>query len=340
MATVIRDRQQMPEEARPGYDLAERFGFKPVLVVDYAIPDFEKRRVQVREEKHYVPAASVASLRQAMLRGERIPPAIATADDYTVDGNTRYMAAQLNRFPKFPTLVLDQKWEGAADRDPFLLLAAAANARHGVGIKSAEMRRAILSIAEDNWSATRVAALVGVRESLVQDIFAEQRAEERARRLKVSMNGGISATHKRTLERVGAKLKDEPWRGFVDLVGVTGMDTAETRDLGKRLVAAASDTDALALLAAERESRKQQIEDYRVRGKQRPPLAGQLRQRLGYISGAMKDRGAMALVEHNPGAMAMHLEALQEAEVILGQLAAQQQLLLESAGPADSGEGS
>ena len=68
----IKTRQQLPDLAKPAADLIERFGFTWEFDFEYPTPD-PGRRVQIREEKHYIPRPMVMQVAAAMGRREDAP---------------------------------------------------------------------------------------------------------------------------------------------------------------------------------------------------------------------------------------------------------------------------
>jgi len=313
----IKTRQQLPDLAKPTADLIEKFGFEWELDFEYPTPDAAKR-VQIREEKHYVPRAMVMTIAAAMGRQEKFPPVVVTADGYLIDGNTRTAAARHNKQPFIQALVLQDKYEGATDKVErrLKLLGAAFNARHGKGIDREEIRKAVEVIGEDpTYDGTRIAALIGVTDATVKSMLAEMRARQRADSVGVHLNGSVTATPLRVLGQASEKLNDEPFAAAASLAQDTGMSGPELRDVIKQMHEAKSDEGALAVVEEHRTARREQIAEYRASGKSKPPPAAKLRQRLGFI--LEFEKHPRDLAELNPEVVTQHREQIQRSIAIL-----------------------
>ena len=317
-------REQLSDLAKPVVDLVERIGFEWEFEFEHPLPELATR-IQIRAEKHYAPATMVARLREAMTRGDKLPPIVVTHDGHLVDGNTRVTAAQRNGFPNLQAVVLNVELDRATEAEVRRLntLGAAFNARHGKGIDREEIRRAVEQLGNDpNYSATRIAALIGVTDGVVQSLVSELRARRRAEALGLHVNGSVNAARLRTLGRVAENLNDEPFKELFTLVEDSGMSVGEINAVVKRARDEKSDQGALAVLAEEKESRRQQIAEYKASGKSVPPNAGKLRQRLGFILGFEAD--PRELLEHNPALSKEYVEALERSiEVLQSVLKAQ-----------------
>ena len=183
VASISRD--QLADLAKPVVDLVERFGFHWEFDYERPMPNLG-RRIQIRNEKHYAPPAMVTSIRDAMKRGEKLPPVVVTQDDYLLDGSTRVTAAQRIGFPHIQAVILDVTYESAKESEKRRLaaLGAAFNARYGKGIDREELRGAVEQIGSDpTYTATRIAALIGVTDTVVQSLLAEKKARARAEKL-------------------------------------------------------------------------------------------------------------------------------------------------------------
>jgi hypothetical protein len=313
----IAGRDQLADIARPVADLVERFGFKWEFDYEYALPDTE-RRVQIRSEDHYAPAPKVAELRAVMKRGEKLPPIVVTQDGHIVDGNTRVTAARRNGFPTIQAIVLDVKAEGAKESENRRLwaLGAAFNARHGKGIDREELRRAVGLIGSDPaYTATRIAALIGVTDSVVQSLLAEKRGRDRAEALGLQVNGSVGAGRLRVLGRASEGLNDEPFKDLFSLVQDSGLSAADIRQVVTRAKETKSDEGALGVLSQERQARRDQISEYRASGKAVPPNSAKLRQRLGFILNF--EASPRDLVEHNPDLVREHADLIERTVLVL-----------------------
>lgn len=310
-------REQLSDLARPVIDLVERFGFQWEFDFEHPTPD-PARRIQIRDEKHYAPAAMVSLIRAAMKRGDKFPPIVVTKDDYIVDGATRTTAASKNGYPTIQAVVLDVTYEAAKESEARRLsaLGAAFNARHGKGIDRNEIARAVQTIGTDpSYTATRIAALIGVTEATVQGYLAERKGRERATNLGFHVNGSLSAAKLRTLGRQSEYLNDGPFKELFALVDATGMSDKEIKDLAKRMREAKSDDGAIDVVNQEREARKDQIAEYKASGKSKPPASAKLRQRLGFILAFAEN--PKELLEYNGNLAKEHADTIERTIVVL-----------------------
>ena len=313
----IKTRQQLPDIAKPAADLIEKLGFQWELDFEHPTPDGGKR-VQIREEKHYVPREMVMRIAAAMARGDKLPPVVVTKDGYLIDGNTRTAAAQHNKYPTVQALILNDSYEGCTEKVErrLHLLGAAFNARNGKGIDREEIRKAVVAIAQDSsYDGTRIAALIGVTDGTVKSILAEMKARDRAESVGVHLNGSVAATPLRILGQASEKLNDEPFRAVASLAQDTGMAPGDLRDVIRQMHDAKSDDGAVSVVREHRAARKEQIAEYRASGKSKPPPAAKLRQRLGFI--LEFEAKPAELVEHNPDVNGRHRDEIERAITIL-----------------------
>lgn len=314
MVSTIVTREQI---ARPVIDLVERFGFKWEVEDEYSLPDLAQR-LQIRDEAHYAPSGKVQEICAAFERGERLPPIVVTNDGHLVDGNTRVTAARRNKSPYIHAVILNVNFEGATDDETRRLwtLGAAFNARHGNGINREELRRAVAQIGSDpTYSATRIAALLGVTDRVIQGLLAEKKARDRAEGLGFHPNGAFNATKLGVMGRQSEYLNDEPFGALFSLVEDTGMGANEIKEVAQRVRDAKSDKGALEILSQEKEARKQQIAIYKASGKSVPPMAAKLRQRMGFIIRFEED--PKGLLEHNPELAGNHVKLIDRSIAVL-----------------------
>lgn len=331
MAPPVKDRQQLPDIAKPTADLIERLGFKWELDYEYQLPELGQR-IQIRDTKHYAPAAQVSNYAAAMRRGDKFPPIVVTKDGHLLDGNTRVTAATKNKRPDLPAFVLNVDYESATGsaRNRLHLLGAGFNARNGKGIDRVEIANVVRAVVgAGDYDATRVAALLGVTDSTIQGIFAEQKARERAAKLGIELNGSVPASQVKTLGQRSPKLNDQPFAAITRLTLDAGLAQDELRELCNRVQAAGSDEEKLALVAEEQQAREEQIAEYKATGKKKPPVSGELRRKLGYIFAFESD--PQSLVERNKDVADKHLEQLAKAIKILKVAETAQRDLLEAA---------
>jgi hypothetical protein len=312
-------KSELPVSAQVTVQLVEKLGFNDwQFEYEYPTPTDVRRRVQVRDDKHYAPAEAITTMVAAMKRGDDIPPIVVTEDGYIVDGNTRVRAAQRAEFPHTRAIVLNEKWEGASEgvRRRLTVLGAGANARNGRGIDRDEIRNAVLVIAPgQNYTATRIAALMGVTERMVNDVLAEHRARERAEKAGIHVNGSLPASQLRRLGGASDKLNTAPYVELVKLTQDAGLTVSELSGLIAKVRGADSDEAALKLLADERAARREQIQEFTASQKARPSEAAKLRQRLGFILDF--EANPVRLVERSPNFGRQHLDVVAKAIEIL-----------------------
>jgi hypothetical protein len=325
---TIKSRQSLPDIAKPTADLIERLGFTWELDYEYPLPDMRKR-VQIRDEKHSAPKESVTQYAAAMKRGDKFAPVVVTKDGYVVDGATRIAAAGKNQFPVIQTFVLNEEYASSTQKvkQRLHVLGAGFNVRNGRGIDRNEITSAVWEICDDDsYDSTRIAALMGVTEGTVQNIVAEKKAKDRAEKLGLTVNGSLSASQKRTLGRSSDKLNDEPYREVFMLAQDADLTVTDLNDLIKRMKEAGSDQGALQAVDNERKARREQITEYRVSGKSKPPVSARLRQRLGFLLKEQSDPSSF--VEHNKDVAQKHYEEVLASIKVLEAVAAAQREFL------------
>ena len=314
-AATITKHEDLPDEARNGASLIKRLGFNWELDLRYPTPDAE-RRVQIRDESHNAPKAEVAKYAQAMAHNEALPPIVITRDGYLVDGNTRVGGAIKAKLPTLTAFILDVNYDGAsaAVLRRLHLLGAAFNTRNGRGIDRAEITDAVLAVGNGtDYTAERIATLLGVSSGLVSSVLAEQRARDRAGKHGVHVNGSIPSSQLRRLGQ--ATLNDGPFLALLQLTQDAGLTSGEVGDLVKQIKEAGNDAAALALIDQQRAERRDQIAEYRASGKSRIPHSAQLRQRLGFV--LKYETTPRDLVEYSPTMVEEHRRILDRAITVL-----------------------
>lgn len=329
MSTHSKDRDTVPDTALATIELVEKLGFTWKFDYEIPMPTDAKRRVQIRSEEHNSPRDMVTQYAAAMARGDRFPPPVLTLDDYLVDGNTRVEAARRNKYPTIQAVILQDNHVGATDsvRRRLHILGAAFNARHGKRVDRDEIIAAVLTMAEDTtYDMSRIAALIGVPDSMVRNILVEKRARDRAAEAGVVVNGSVPATQLRKLGSISEKFNDGPWLEMVKLTQDAGLSPNELAEVTNKVRAiTGSDDERMTLLGQERKIRTDQIAEYKSRGKTRPSSAAQLRQRLGFVNGFQDN--PTDLVEYSPNFAAQHLEALRLCADLLGRVITAQEAI-------------
>jgi hypothetical protein len=321
MATTITDRKNLPDNAQPIAEQIEKLGFKWTFDYQYPIPSPDKtQRVQIRANP--APSSEVTKYAAAMKRGDVFPPGVVTKDGRFVDFNTRSKAAWKTGRRDYPVFVLNAVFEGAteSERERLYLLGAAFNTHGPKPLTRTELAEAVSQIKGRDWTAERVAALLGVTQSRVNIVFAQRKAEQRAERLGISFNGSVNPSNRALLGQRGEKLNDPPFAAIASLAQDAGLTGEELRDLCNRVQAVSgSDDERVALVNSEREARQAQIDNYRATARRKPPLSSEMLKRTRYIEGFAGSAGE--LVDYNPNTGESYLRSVERAALVLDELA-------------------
>lgn len=335
MAGAIKDKSDLPDYAKSTADKIESLGFTK-WEFDYKYPiqaPDTVQRVQIRDSVE-APAGEVTRYAQAMKRGDQFPPGVVTKDGRYVDFNTRAKAAWKLGWPDFPAFILPVRFDTAteSERERLYLLGAAFNTKAGKRLDRKEVAGVIRKIAGNpDWTAEKVAQHLGLSTSVVKSVFAQFRAEARAERLGVHLNGSITESNKAMLGQRSEKLTDRPFREIAKLALEAGLTSEELRDLCNRVQEAeGSDDERVAVIEAERRAREAQIAHYRATEKKKPPESVNLRKRLGFIGGFQAK--VTDLLDYNPNTAAEYLRQVEAASAILQELAEAQRKAIREVG--------
>jgi hypothetical protein len=320
VAPAIKDKNSLPDYAKPVADKIERLGFKWEFDYEFPVPDPDKtQRVQIRNEDHIAKPADVNVYAAAMKRGDKFPPGVVTKDGRFVDFNTRAKAAHKLGWPHFPAFVINVDYGAATDseRERVQLLGASFNTTHGKRLDRNELAMNIYHVANSpDWTAERVAALLGISQSTVNAIFAQARAERRAQTLGVAFNGSVTASSRALLGQRSDKLTDPPFKAIAKLAQDAGLTHGELRDLCNRVQEAqGSDAEKVAVVEAERDARSAQIAHHVATGKKKPPLSTELRKRLTFTLGY--EGKEHDLVDFNPETASEYMRQLERGIAVL-----------------------
>lgn len=296
----------------------ERLGFTYTEVPQFDLTRLShKRRVQVRESKHYAPKDAVEQYAVAMEHTE-FPPVIVTADDWIVDGNTR-VGASLHRKNKFfPAIVLDVSWHGASSKqqNELVALAATLNQQGGARLTKQEIREVASRLVELGWKAEQIGRAIGLKTAGVTAVKREIDAAAKLQRVGVDPNGSVRGP---SLRALGTKdvlaLNDVPYKELASLATDASLNASEITDLAKEMRSTGSDQGAIEKVQQLRTECTDRIKERELTGHGRPPVSRQLRQHLGFVN---KFEGReQELLETNPDVFATHIEALQKAVQVL-----------------------
>lgn len=283
-------------------------GVEPELDAEYDLTRIDRsERVQARLDKNNAPAEMVEKFVHQMSFSQ-FPPFVVTSDGVIVDGNTR-CKARLEREERFtPVLVVPVAFHGADDDTIRRLeyLGLALNSSNGKQLTRAEQRRMVKEAFAIGMSGRQITATVGLRPALVASIRTELVGEERLQRAGFDPEG-MKSTPLRALGRIH-EMSEPVFVEFAALAVNADLSSSEISALAAS-IRELDDELAIERINRERETCAIRIEDVKEGRKVRPPVARQLRQRLGFVAG----RPDETLVERDVEQMAAHRELLEEA---------------------------
>jgi len=296
-----------------------RFNVKEIAQMDVIARVSKDRRVQVREADNYGKKEEVTSYAAQM--GQSVfPPIIMTLDDYLADGNTRVEAAKVRGDRFLPALVIQENYATADPRRKleFHMLAATLNNQNGRRQTSKEARKTLVDALKLGWRVEQIVRALGTKATEVTKVKWEVDARDRLE--KVGMQNGqvrATGTSLRALGKpVVLALNFEPYRALASLAMDAGLNASEILTIAKEAKATGSDQAALDHIAQVRLENDERILNYTMlEGPSKPPVARQLRQRLGFITKFAASPGV--LVETNAPSMLQHQTALDASISIL-----------------------
>lgn len=321
MASTITDKKNLPDNAQPIAQQIEDLGFKWAFNYQYPLPHPDKvQRLQIRAIP--APGPEVTKYAAAMKRGDVFPPGVVTRDGRFVDFNTRAKAAWKTGRRDYPVFILNVSYDDASDieRERLLLLGAAFNTHGPKPLTRSELADLVGQIKDQDWTAERVAALLGVTTSRVSAVFAQRKAERRAERLGVPFNGSVTASNRSLLGQRAEKMNDQPFAAITRLSQDAGLTGEELRDLCNRVQAVSgSDDERMAVIEAERKARQAQIDHYRATARRKPPLSSEMLKRTRWIEGFAET--VTDLVDYNPTTGSEYLTSVERAAQVLAAVA-------------------
>ena len=337
MAATItsKEKDKLPDWAISTVNQVEKLGFfKWVFDPLYPVlnPD-DMQRVQIRDEGHVGQRSEVLKYAEAMKRGDKFPPGVLTLDKRIIDFNTRARAAYKLGWPTFPAIIIQEDYDGADafTVERFHILGAAFNTGGPKPLTRTELsdqiRRA--AVDSDNWDTNKLSEHLHVKRNVVQNVFAQFRAETRATQLGVSFNGSVNDSTRAMLGQRSDKLADDPFREIVRLTQDAGLTGAEAGNLVKQVTGISTgDADRMALITAERAARAQQITRFQSGGKKRPPLSTRVRTYAEFFVEHEDDPDE--LIDSNPNTREEYLTLIDKAETVLSRLVVAQRRINES----------
>lgn len=310
---------ELPGYARPTASHIKKFSYSWRFVEEQPLADVSKR-VQVRDIKFVAPAREVNRYFEAMKHGDQFPPIIVTADGYLVDGATRTAAAAKRGWQTFPAFVLDVNFEDALPTqvNQLIYMGAGFNLTHGRGMNTKNIAEIIETITDVDDTPKDVATKLHISSATASTLLNAANARKRAQRLGITVNGEMTNSNLKLFGGKSQKFTDPVFEGFFRLAQDARLPYGALVNLSKRLEAAGTEHERVAILTDERRVYRDMIEG----GATTPSQAAKLRQKLGFLLNVTDPE---RLVEHELGAVGQHNEALtQAAEKLFAVIQAQQ----------------
>ena len=296
------------------------------LIVGAPLPARGKS-IQVRNIELIAPAREVSRIEQGYRRADAVPPPTLTYDGWVLDGNTRVAAMHKAKLATATYFRLDWSYEGAPEViiKAMMTLGGALNDIHGKRMTDKNLERLILLAYQEgsDKSPKVLAAELHCSVSTVHNTLAEDRGRKRAVRLGFSEDAFNASLLKRFGGMEG-KITDEVLLPLMELSLKAGFTVREVVDVAKQLEALHSDRERLALLKAEFAANSGRI-NY---GSDRPSLAGQVRQGLGFLDKARVNPNAA--IERDPEAGRQYLGKMITARATLSDLIAEQESVIKA----------
>lgn len=274
---------QAPPSASQAIREITRLGLKFGYVPQYDLTQLtDDRRIQVREEKHYAPAANVKAFAAAMANSTDFPPVIVTKCKRLIDGSTRRDASLKNGVAVFHAIVLEVDMETSDEvtKRRVHILGATMNQANGLRLTPTEAKRQAIYAIEDGWNPQNIARAYGLARSAVGKLKRAFHAGERLDKLGIKIPEHDMPLFGTT--KVLA-LRDKPYSDLVQLALDAGLKTGEVDEIALAISGAKSDKAGQAILTKRRAAMQQRIIDHGLTGQGKPSKASQLRRTLGQI---------------------------------------------------------
>jgi transposase-like protein len=231
------------------------FHFEPNLSLD-ALVDAEGNQVRLIENR--APASMVTRYAEQMKAGAIFPAIVVNDRNEVIDGNTRrFAAAKLGRDAIAAYVCTDLTALQAR------ALSVELNQCHGLSMTDEELHAFVVGAVQEGHApdAKALARMTGVRSSTLNRWVAQASFEKRARQ------AGIPETQLTVLSQ-GCQAALNPVRLTPVLIELTalaaaaGMSASDVRRVASQANAAESEGDALFVVAAERDNRRDQIRSH------------------------------------------------------------------------------
>ena len=276
----------MPPYAQDTADRLAFLGFSGFTFWDGEPLGDDAKTIQIRDIDTGAPPRKVAHYTELIKQGAKFPPIIYTGDGYTLDGNTRRLAARKAGRTTFPAIILAEHWEGAppALEEKFIIAGAAFNLKHGENISVANRERVILKAAQNNpdISVDDLARQLGVARNTVSSTLNADKARAKAADLGIDPDTCTMFTKSHWAELGSARVRamdSDEFRDLVLLVRDHALSTNGQRHVIDQLIKLPTHAERLNLIKGEAASRVK----IRQGAATRPEPAAMLRQHLGYL---------------------------------------------------------
>lgn len=299
----------------------ERLGFGYTEVAQYDLEQLpasdSRKKIQVREDVHYVPREAVERYAQQM-HYSQFPPIVVTSDNYLVDGNTRVAATRKNKMKFFPAIVLDVEWDDSTGKEKGMVhaLAATLNSAAGTPLTKRERNAQAEKFVNLGWKNDEIVRALGLKPSSISGVRREIDATEKLQRVGLETNGALKGASLRALgSRNALALNSGPFKELALLAADAGLNMGEINAISKEVKTLDSDELQSKRLAELRTEMGDRIVEKRLTGKSKPPRSRQLRQHLGFVT-AYAGR-EQELLETDPKVSKQHYDTIAKAVKVL-----------------------
>lgn len=228
------------------------FDFEPNVLIS-EIRDAEGNQVRLTE--HRAPKDQVAKYSIAMKHGAMFPAIVLNDRLERIDGNTRLEACIKNGYTTIPAYICHGLTPLEARS-----LSVELNQSNGLAMTEEEIRRFVEgAVLEGQHADIRsLSRMTGVSETKIARWVAETQFTARAEREGIEERH-VNALPPSTRAALHAARLAAVFRAITQLAAEARMPAAEVKKVVARANAAASESDALALVAAERDARVEEI---------------------------------------------------------------------------------
>ncbi len=228
------------------------FDFEPNVLIS-EIRDAEGNQVRLTE--HRAPKEQVAKYAVAMKHGATFPAIVLNDRLERIDGNTRLEARIKNGDQAIPAYICHGLTPLEARS-----LSVELNQSNGLAMTEEEIRRFVDGAVLEGHTADirSLSRMTGVSDTKIQRWVAETQFTARAARERID-EGYVNALPPSTRAALNAARLAAVFRGITNLAAEARMPAAVVKKLVAQANAAPSESDALALIAVERDARGDEI---------------------------------------------------------------------------------